>query len=83
MAADSEWRRRISVDPAVHHGDPCISGQAGIALDSQIAPILVGCILYEVSCVQTKPHKALASRTSAAIFRMSFSNSALDAGISP
>jgi len=22
----SEWRKRISIDPAVHHGDPCIAG---------------------------------------------------------
>lgn len=21
-----EWRKRISIDPAVHHGDPCITG---------------------------------------------------------
>lgn len=26
MANSSEWRKRISVDPAVHHGDPCIAG---------------------------------------------------------
>ena len=26
MATDNEWRKRISVDPAVHHGDPCIAG---------------------------------------------------------
>ena len=26
MATDNEWRKRISVDPAVHHGDPCITG---------------------------------------------------------
>jgi len=23
---DLEWRKRISVDPAVHHGDPCVTG---------------------------------------------------------
>ena len=23
---DNDWRKRISVDPAVHHGDPCIVG---------------------------------------------------------
>ncbi|RJP30771.1 MAG: DUF433 domain-containing protein [Phycisphaerales bacterium] len=21
-----QWRNRISIDPAVHHGDPCIAG---------------------------------------------------------
>jgi len=21
-----DWRRRISIDPKVHHGDPCIAG---------------------------------------------------------
>jgi uncharacterized protein (DUF433 family) len=26
MVALSEWRKRISVDPKVHHGDPCIAG---------------------------------------------------------
>ena len=26
MVALSEWRKRISVDPNVHHGDPCIVG---------------------------------------------------------
>ncbi|MFH0981928.1 MAG: DUF433 domain-containing protein [Planctomycetota bacterium] len=26
MVAVTEWRRRISIDPAVHHGDPCIAG---------------------------------------------------------
>ncbi len=26
MIALSEWRKRISVAPAVHHGDPCIAG---------------------------------------------------------
>lgn len=26
MVADTEWRKRIAVDPAVHHGDPCITG---------------------------------------------------------
>ncbi|MBI5479229.1 MAG: DUF433 domain-containing protein [Deltaproteobacteria bacterium] len=23
---DIDWRERISIDPAVHHGDPCIRG---------------------------------------------------------
>ena len=23
---DQNWRIRISVDPAIHHGDPCIKG---------------------------------------------------------
>lgn len=23
---DDNWRSRISVDPAVHHGEPCIAG---------------------------------------------------------
>lgn len=22
----AEWRDRITIDPAVHHGDPCIKG---------------------------------------------------------
>jgi len=26
MVAITEWRKRISVDPNVHHGDPCIAG---------------------------------------------------------
>ncbi len=26
MVEASEWRKRISIDPAVHHGDPCIAG---------------------------------------------------------
>jgi uncharacterized protein (DUF433 family) len=26
MVALVDWRKRISVDPAVHHGDPCITG---------------------------------------------------------
>jgi len=26
MPGDNEWRKRISADPAVHHGDPCITG---------------------------------------------------------
>ena len=26
MVALSEWRKRITVDPNVHHGDPCIAG---------------------------------------------------------
>ena len=26
MVALVDWRKRINVDPAVHHGDPCISG---------------------------------------------------------
>lgn len=25
MSTTLEWRERISVDPAVHHGDPCIA----------------------------------------------------------
>ncbi len=26
MAADVDWRKRITSDPALHHGDPCIVG---------------------------------------------------------
>jgi uncharacterized protein (DUF433 family) len=26
MVALNEWRKRISIDPNVHHGDPCITG---------------------------------------------------------
>lgn len=26
MAASNEWRNRIRIDTAVHHGDPCIAG---------------------------------------------------------
>lgn len=26
MIAMVEWRKRISIDPRVHHGDPCIAG---------------------------------------------------------
>lgn len=26
MVANVEWRKRVSSDPAVHHGDPCIAG---------------------------------------------------------
>lgn len=26
MVALNEWRKRISIDPSVHHGDPCITG---------------------------------------------------------
>lgn len=26
MIASLEWRSRITIDPQVHHGDPCISG---------------------------------------------------------
>ena len=26
MVANAEWRKRISTDPAIHHGDPCIAG---------------------------------------------------------
>ena len=26
MIAVHEWRKRISIDPNVHHGDPCIAG---------------------------------------------------------
>jgi uncharacterized protein (DUF433 family) len=22
----NDWRKRISIDPGVHHGDPCVSG---------------------------------------------------------
>lgn len=25
MAA-ADWRKRITIDPAIHHGDPCITG---------------------------------------------------------
>ena len=25
MIAMAEWRKRISIDPRVHHGDPCIA----------------------------------------------------------
>jgi uncharacterized protein (DUF433 family) len=24
--SSTDWRGRISIDPAVHHGDPCIKG---------------------------------------------------------
>jgi uncharacterized protein (DUF433 family) len=23
---DTNWRERISIDPAIHHGEPCIKG---------------------------------------------------------
>jgi len=26
MPSENEWRKRITVAPAVHHGDPCITG---------------------------------------------------------
>lgn len=26
MVIDNTWRSRISIDPQVHHGDPCITG---------------------------------------------------------
>ncbi len=26
MSVSTEWRDRIVVDPAIHHGDPCIAG---------------------------------------------------------
>lgn len=26
MVANTDWRTRIKVDPAIHHGDPCIAG---------------------------------------------------------
>lgn len=26
MLENSDWRRRIKADPAIHHGDPCIAG---------------------------------------------------------
>lgn len=26
MNPENAWRSRISIDPAVHHGDPCIAG---------------------------------------------------------
>ena len=26
MVSLNQWRSRIQVDPAVHHGDPCIAG---------------------------------------------------------
>ena len=26
MAQSDDWRKRISIDPGVHHGDPCIAG---------------------------------------------------------
>jgi len=26
MIAHADWFRRITADPAVHHGDPCITG---------------------------------------------------------
>ncbi len=26
MSADNQWRKRIIIDRAIHHGDPCITG---------------------------------------------------------
>ena len=26
MPPELEWRKRIAIDPAIHHGDPCIAG---------------------------------------------------------
>ena len=26
MVAAADWRKRITIDPAIHHGDPCIAG---------------------------------------------------------
>ena len=26
MNAETDWQRRIKIDPAIHHGDPCITG---------------------------------------------------------
>jgi uncharacterized protein (DUF433 family) len=26
MLPSTDWRKRIRVDPAIHHGDPCIAG---------------------------------------------------------
>jgi uncharacterized protein (DUF433 family) len=26
MVSDQSWLERISIDPGVHHGDPCIKG---------------------------------------------------------
>jgi uncharacterized protein (DUF433 family) len=26
MVANIDWRKRIAVDPNIHHGDPCIAG---------------------------------------------------------
>ena len=26
MTPENEWRKRICLDPAIHHGDPCITG---------------------------------------------------------
>ena len=26
MPIDNIWRDRIRIDPAIHHGDPCIAG---------------------------------------------------------
>jgi uncharacterized protein (DUF433 family) len=26
MADANDWRERIKIDPAIHHGDPCIAG---------------------------------------------------------
>ncbi len=26
MAETTDWRQRVKIDPAIHHGDPCIVG---------------------------------------------------------
>lgn len=26
MVTNAEWHKRIKIDPAIHHGDPCILG---------------------------------------------------------
>lgn len=26
MPSSTDWRARITIDPTIHHGDPCISG---------------------------------------------------------
>lgn len=26
MISETDWRKRITIDPNVHHGDPCITG---------------------------------------------------------
>jgi len=26
MAPEMDWRKRIRIDPLIHHGDPCIAG---------------------------------------------------------
>ena len=49
MADDTTWRNRISIDPAVHHGDPCIKGTripvsviVGSVADGDTAKQIVG-----------------------------------------